>query len=225
MVSFTNYFMKKYLLVVAIFAFCSLSSSAQEIRFNAYSSFMFADQFDSYWDAGNNYYYNGKLEEGLQWGGGFEYMVNDMLGIEVSYLRQDTNSPTRYRYVVGPDQFTNFDLGLNYIMVAPTRYFRAPGSPVEGFAGIMGGMLIASLNNPDNGHKNTVTKLAWGIKGGGIYWASDRMGVKLQAELMSAVQSVGGGFYFGTGGGGAGLSSYSSIYQFGLGGGLVFKLK
>jgi hypothetical protein len=30
--------------------------------------------------------------------------------------------------------------------------------------------------------------------------------------------------YFGTGGAGAGLSSYSSMLQFGLGGGLVFKL-
>ncbi len=33
-----------------------------------------------------------------------------------------------------------------------------------------------------------------------------------------------GGFYFGTGGVGAGVSSYSTMYQFGVGGGLVFKL-
>jgi hypothetical protein len=40
---------------------------------------------------------------------------------------------------------------------------------------------------------------------------------------MSAVQSAGGGLYFGTGGGGAGVSTYSSMYQFGLGGGLAFQ--
>ena len=37
-------------------------------------------------------------------------------------------------------------------------------------------------------------------------------------------QGFGGGAYFGTGGAGFALSSYSSIYQFGLGGGLTFKL-
>ena len=41
---------------------------------------------------------------------------------------------------------------------------------------------------------------------------------------MSAVQGAGGGLYFGTGGGGVGVSTYSSMYQFGLGGGLTFAL-
>jgi len=38
------------------------------------------------------------------------------------------------------------------------------------------------------------------------------------------VQSVGDGFYFGTGGAGAGVSTYSSMLQFALRGGLTFKL-
>ena len=46
----------------------------------------------------------------------------------------------------------------------------------------------------------------------------------MQASLFSATQAFGGGLYFGTGGIGAGLSSYSSMYQFGLEGGLVFRL-
>jgi len=43
--------------------------------------------------------------------------------------------------------------------------------------------------------------------------------------LLSAVQSLGGSFYFGTGGSGAGVSAYSTMYQWGLGGGLTLKLK
>jgi hypothetical protein len=46
----------------------------------------------------------------------------------------------------------------------------------------------------------------------------------LQAQLLSAVQSVGGGFFFGTGGSGAAVTANSSMYQFELGGGLVFKM-
>jgi hypothetical protein len=42
--------------------------------------------------------------------------------------------------------------------------------------------------------------------------------------LQSAVQSMGGGFFIGTGGVSAGVSSFSSLMQFGLGTGLVFKL-
>ena len=51
-----------------------------------------------------------------------------------------------------------------------------------------------------------------------------KVAIKLQGQLMSAVQSAGGGLYFGTGGAGAGVSTYSSMYQFGLGGGLVISL-
>jgi hypothetical protein len=42
--------------------------------------------------------------------------------------------------------------------------------------------------------------------------------------VLSAVQYVSGGLYFGTGGAGTGISSLSSMFQFGLDGGLVFKV-
>jgi hypothetical protein len=42
--------------------------------------------------------------------------------------------------------------------------------------------------------------------------------------LLSAVQSMGGGLYFGTGGAGAGLTGYSTFYQWTLGGGLIFDI-
>ncbi|WP_200977390.1 hypothetical protein [Echinicola sp. 20G] len=216
--------MKKLIFILALMIFCSLEGFSQDIRLNAYALYTFADKFDSYWDVGNNYYYSGKIEDGLQWGGGLEYRVNELVGVELLYLRQDTNSPTWYRRVAGPDQFTNFDLGINYIMVAPTRYFKAAGSPIEGFGSLMVGVMVASLTNPDNNREDTATKLGVGAKGGMIYWGSEKVGIKLQAQLLSAVQSMGGGFYFGTGGAGAGVNSYSSIYQFSLGGGLVLKL-
>lgn len=47
--------------------------------------------------------------------------------------------------------------------------------------------------------------------------------VKLQAVLTSIALGAGGGIYFGTGGVSPGLATYSSIFQFSLGGGVVFK--
>ena len=162
---------------------------------------------------------------------GVEYMVQPEYGIELLYLRQDTNAPTRYYGVIGvwEDGEVDLDLAMNYIMLAPTKHFLSSNEKLEGFAGLMAGMVIAEASNPDPDSLSTgddsATKFAWGLRLGGIIWASEKVGIRLQTQLLSATQAMGGGFYFGTGGAGAGVSSYSTIYQFGLGGGIVFKVK
>lgn len=211
--------MKKVLTCLAIImAIASSSSHAQSTRVNVYTSYVFDDAVDSYFD--NSNYYRGKIKGGLQWGAGIEYKMHPMQGIELLYLRQDTKAPMEY-YQSGI-KFTEFDLTASYLMLASNRYFSKPGSRVEGFGGGMIGATFMNLTNPANGNSGTKTKFAWGIRGGANIWASPVIGIKLQAQLLSAVQSVGGGFYFGTGGLGTGLATYSSVYQFSLGGGLVF---
>ena len=83
---------------------------------------------------------------------------------------------------------------------------------------------LLMLENPDNDNDNSATKFAWGFRLGANIWASEKMAIKLQGQLISAVQGAGGGLYFGTGGASAGVSTYSSMLQFGLGGGLTFAL-
>ena len=208
---------------LTFFLLCSMFTAgfSQDIRLNLYSSYAFADKFNSYYDLG--WYYEGKIQDGYQWGGGLEYLPNPEYGAELLYLRQDTEAPTKYLYNSIQPDFTNFDLGMNYIMVGGKRYLKT-SEKFEGYAGLMAGVLVASLKNPDNNRKTSVTKFSWGIRAGGVVWATDMVGINLQAQLLSAVQSMGGGFYFGTGGAGAGLTSYSTIYQFSLGGGLVIKI-
>jgi hypothetical protein len=186
---------------------------------NLYTAYVFDDAIDSYYDA--NDYYAGTIEGGFQWGGGLEFMAQPNAGIELLYIRQGTTAPITY--FQNGVRFTNFDLGVNYVMIGANQYIRKPGGMVEGFGGAMLGMGIFGLDNPDNGNHSSRTKFAWGFKAGANIWATEKVGIKLQAQLLSAVQSVGGGFYFGTGGAGAGVSSFSSMYQFSLGGGLVFK--
>lgn len=204
------------------------SSYAQSVYVSAYGGYVFNDNFDSYYDY--NDYYEGEIKGGFQWGVGVEYKIQASVGIEVSYVRQDTHAPTTYwipNYGIngGGKQFTDFDLGINYIMLGGNKYFRAPDSQFEGFGGLSAGVFTAGINNPDNGNENNTTKFAWGGKLGGIYWASHVVGIKLQMQFLSAVQGAGGGFYFGTGGAYTGVSGYSTIFQFSLGGGLVFNLE
>lgn len=195
---------------------------AQNVNLNLYSAYVFDDSFNSSYD--NNSDYNGKIKGGYQWGLGLEYMMQPEVGIELLYLRQDTKAPTQYQGDGIFLQNTDFDLGINYILVGGSGHAIAPSKKIEAFGGLMAGMVVVSMNNPDNGNTSTAEKFAWGGKAGGILWPNERIGIKLQAQLLSAVQSIGGGFFFGTGGASAGLAAYSTIYQFSLGGGLVIRL-
>jgi hypothetical protein len=110
-------------------------------------------------------------------------------------------------------------------MGAGIRYFEVNSVPLELYGGILGGVAVVSLRNPDSRNQATRAKLAWGVRAGTNYMFSKYAGIKIQAQLISAIQSIGGSFYFGSGGSGAGIAAYSSIYQFGLGGGLIFNLQ
>jgi hypothetical protein len=136
-------------------------------------------------------------------------------------LRLDTHAPITY-YSNG-QQFTEFDVATNYILLGGNRYFPL-GGKIEPYAGAQLGMAIFNVMNPDNGKSDNAVKFAWGLKAGLNIWATDKVGLKLQTGLLSAVQGVGGGFYFGTGGSGASVNAYSTFYQFYIGGGLSFAL-
>ena len=212
--------MKSILSILLVFFF--ITASAQHTRLNGYALYVFDDQFDSYYD--NNNYYEGKFKGGLQWGAGLEYMPHQSSGIELLYLNQQTTALTTYAIPGSGVKTTNFDVGFNWLLLAGNRYMRKPGSKVEGFGGFMLGAAFINVDNPVNGNSNSATKFAWGFRLGANIWASERVAIKLKTQVMSAVQGAGGGLYFGTGGGGVGVSTYSSMYQFGLGGGIAFAL-
>lgn len=212
--------MKSLFLSLVLVLLIAGVANAQKIRFNGYTAYVFDDRVDSYYDATN--YYDGKIQGGFQWGVGLEYLVHETKGIELRYLRQDTKAPMNY-YQDGI-QFSEFDLGLNYILLGGSNYFKLANEMVEPYFGAGIGLAIFSIKNPDNGRSSSAEKFAWNLKAGTNIWVTERVGIKLHAEVVSAVQSAGGGFYFGTGGSGAGISTYSSMYQWSLGGGLSFKL-
>jgi hypothetical protein len=213
----TNF--RKIVLIVILFAGMASLASAQNIRFNGYAAYVFDDNVDSYYDPYN--YYSGTINGGLQWGGALEYMVSPTKGVELKYLRRDASAPMEY--YAGSVKYKTFDLAMNYILLGGSNYFKT-GGKVEPYAGASLGMCILTIKNAEAGNDNTATKFAWGFKLGTNIWASEKVGIKLQADLLSVTQSAGGSFYFGTGGSGAGVAAYSTVYQWGLGGGLTFKL-
>jgi hypothetical protein len=215
--------MKRITLALAVIVFATATASAQ-VRLNAYGGYVFNENVDSYYD-NNSPAFSGKIRGGFQWGTGIEFNPRQDYGVELVYFRQDTKGdPWKYLSNTGPKNGT-IDLGINYIMLGGLKYVRN-NPKVEPYGGAMLGMAIinSQVENVVGAPKNNLTKFAWGFRGGVNIWASEKVGIKLQAMLMSAVQSMGGGLTIGTGGLGVGATSYSSMYQFTLGGGLTFKL-
>jgi hypothetical protein len=208
---------KKNYRTVVVVLICATSATAHTLRLNLYGYYAFNDKFDSYFS--NSSHYNGVVKGGFVWAAGIEYQIRPRQSMELSYQRMDTKAPTTY--FDNGLKFANFDLGLNYLMLGGNHYL-TNHPKLQPYCGVQAGLAIAQLNNPATNFSDTRTGFACGIRLGTNYLLTRTIRIKLQAGLASAVQSVGGGFYFGTGGLGAGLSSYSSMYQFQLGGGLVF---
>jgi len=204
---------------LVLFGLCILPDvQAQEFRLNGYINYTFDDSFDSRYSATS--YFNGRIEGNAMWGIGAEYMIAPNYGLEIQYQRMDTNAPVNYWR--NGEVFRNLDLGINYILIGGTRYL-AVNEIVEPYGGAMIGLVIFDNKSPAAGEPTTSTKFAWGVRLGSNFWLTDYIGLKVQGQLFSAVEAVGGGFYIGTGGVSGGISPYSTIYQFGLGGGLAFR--
>lgn len=213
--------MKRIILSFLVTFMITGFTTAQEIRLNAFTKYVFDDKVDSY--NSSTSYFEGTIEGGFQWGLGLEYMAHPTKGIELKYLRQEAQVPMQY-YLNGQNNKT-FDVDINYVLLGGNNYFKT-GGKVEPYGGLSLGMAIFKLKNPEaSATDDSAIKFAWELKLGTNIWLSDKVGLKLQADVASAVQSAGGGLYFGTGGAGAGVSTYSTMYQFGLGGGLTFKIQ
>ena len=208
--------MKKILLAfLLVFGFSA--SQAQTWRLNGHAFYVFDDAVDSYYSTTS--YFNTTIKGGLVWGGGLEYMIQGVNGVELLYLRQDTKAPTSY-YKNNLDRKGDFDVAINWIMLSFNRYQKFENEKVEGFGGFGLGVGIFDVTDPDGVSANA-TKFGWSLRLGVNIFASEKFAIKLQTGLLSAAQSVGGTLYFGTGGAGAGAGTYSSMLQFALGGGIV----
>ena len=204
--------MKRLFFLVAILLIGISACYAQQgtIRLLTFGGYTFEDKVDF----SNGY---GQVSDGFQWGAGLEIGLTDINFVEVYYQRLDTRGFAVPRF----GDALEADIGINYIMIGGTRY--APFSDVvSGFGSLdVGAAVITAKDRPD---QSNLTKFAWGVRAGVQVSPVDRASIRFHAQLLSPIQAAGGGFYFGTGGSGIGVATYSSIYQFNLGGSLIVKI-
>ena len=201
---------KSFVFIFAFMCICGISQ-AQTFSINGFAGYNFQDQVNF----GNAY---GYIKDGGFWGVSLEGINRTGSGIELLYQQQNTHAPIYY-YNTGLQANKDKDnVVLSYIMVNGVHYLKA-NPHVEPYAGLGIGAGIASAQSG-----SSASKFAWDLKLGLKFKPGSTVGIKIQAQLFSVVQASGGGFYVGTGGAGVGVSSYSTIYQFGFTGGLCFDL-
>lgn len=208
------------LFITVLFISSHENSSAQSYNINLYSGYTFDDEVDANSSSGN--YFTGTIKENYQWGAGFEYILKPTYGIELSYFGQNTDFVVNYSTNNNiTDTNRTFGLGMSFIMLGGNKYIPVKSKTVFPYGGLMLGMAIINNQDPLPGSETSTTNFAWGARAGVNFMFSQNVGLKINAQLLSAVQSFGGGLYLGTGGVGAGLDTESSMYQFGIGGALV----
>ena len=213
----------KKIIFSSLFVMVAIASSAQsKIRLNAYGSYVFDDGFDVYNDA-NTYYY-GKIKAGAQWGAGVEYVTNPYFSVELMYLNKSSDVPSTFKFQAGQlERKETFKLQHDYLLLSLNGLKPSSSGKVEGYFGFMAGVLFANVESPSNDASENNTDFAWGGKLGLNYWMSEKFGIKLQANVLSASKATGGDTYWGYWGP-VYLNTYSTLWQFGLGGGLTFRL-
>ena len=211
--------MKKIFLLLVLAATMT-TVMGQHARLNFYGAYTFDDGFDVWNDA--NTYYNGTVKGGVQWGAGLQYMFNKQSSAELLWLHRSTTVPTYFKFGAGTEKTETFDLKHDFIMLSGDGHFGS-GGKAEGYAGIMAGVLISNLEAPSLGKSSNNTNFAWGGRVGTNIWFSPKLGLKLQALILSASRATGGDYYWSWYGP-IYLTEYSTVWQFSLGGGLTFKL-
>ena len=69
----------------------------------------------------NNSYFDGSRNGGFQYGGGLEVMLHPSYGVELLYLRLDSDAPMYYWGAVA-EEFQTLNVAHNYIMLGFNRY-------------------------------------------------------------------------------------------------------
>ncbi len=170
------------LITLALFGLVH-SSSAQSVRLNAYCGYTFADKFnfDGYYG-----YDQARFNESEHFGFGLEVEVRPLTAVEIYYQWQ----PTTGSLLGALDEYET-DVKIEYLMLGGLRY--AGNDKVKGFGGLMLGAAFFSSEDVNS------TKFGIGGRLGVLITPNPKIGIRIGAQILSAVQGAGGGFYLGTG--------------------------
>lgn len=208
-------FMKTSIFLILVAVFLSAPRiSAQSIEVRGDVLYTFQETFPVY--AGTV-----RIHDGATYAGTLAVVLADKAEIKFTYQNQQTMLDLQ-RY---PYQFGDYDneATIQYYVLGFNRLHALPSNPkIIPYAG--GGIAVANLSF-DSDKYESVTRAAFTLNLGSKFMINDRIGINAYALMQSPISGFGLYAGAGTGGASAGVSTYSYVIQFALGGGLIYKLK
>jgi hypothetical protein len=207
--------MKKITFIALLLLGLVLGSQAQSIEFTPLAGYTFGDKIN--FSGGEAH-----LDGGFKWGGALTICASQYNAIEFTYTRQLSNATAKAD--LPGTGFNNIDtpVAVNYVLVGGTRLM-----PVSEKVSMFGGMQmgIGIFGSPEDKF-SSVTKFDFGFNGGAKIWFSEKIGLRLQANIDFPVTSNGGYYWWNPATGTSyGVTSFIPIVQFGFTGGIIFKIR
>jgi hypothetical protein len=201
--------MRKILIFSAVLLTMTLTSKAQKFEITPFGGYTFGDKFD----------FNGgqaKISDGFTYGGIFSYVSGNM-ALELTLSRQNAKGDA-HSY----DDYIDVNdapISVNYVFGGVSALQPLSDEAVL-FTGLNMGVGFIS-----NDAYRSVTKFSAGVNGGVKYFFSDRLGLRLQANLNFPVTDLSSEFWWSPGANHSYyVTSYVPILQFGFTGGLIVRL-
>ena len=186
------------------------------IEITPYAGYMFG---------GKQRYYNGefKVEGAFTYGAILSVAVQPGAWVEFQYSgAQTTGRSVLYGDIVDDDQV---DVGVNYMLIQYRQLWRTGVDEFRPFGLIGAG--AAYYNGKGQNSNGDVWAFGASFGLGANYDFSERIGIRVQTRLLMPLTFGGVGFGCGIGTGGAGcgggVSTYATMVQGDIGGGLVIR--
>ncbi len=195
--------MKKTIVLSVALFFIVAAGYSQHLSVNAFGGYTFRDKINF----SNAYTY---INAGGMWGASIEGVNAQGTGLELLYQYQSTQTPTTI-YI--PSQTISSSTIISYLLLNFEQYY-TNNPNIEPYGGLG---LGAAFYKSDYSGSTSETKFAWDIKAGVKFKMSKSVGLKIGAQLLSSSQATGNAFYYGYV-----YTTYATILQFSLTGGLVF---
>ncbi|HLA60483.1 MAG TPA: hypothetical protein VK622_17035 [Puia sp.] len=195
--------MKKTIVLSVVLFFIVAAGYSQHLSVNAFGGYTFRDKINF----SNAYTY---IDGGGMWGASVEGVNAQGTGLELLYQYQSTNTPTTTYF---PNQTFNSSTVVSYLLLNFEQYYMN-NPKIQPYGGLG---LGAAFYKSDYQGSTSATKFAWDFKLGVKFKMSSSVGIKVGAQLLGSSQATGNAFYYGYV-----YTTYATILQFGLTGGLVF---
>jgi hypothetical protein len=204
--------MKKFIYLLAFTVCLPFILKAQKVELTPFGGYVFAGTLD-----GSNG--SVRFRDAAQYGGMLSIAVSRVIDIDLIYNRSDTYGELTWYTPYNNMTYQEVPLSINYMNIGFTKNFRVNPtvSPFFGFN------LGASLFAPKEDYTDEWL-FDMGFNAGAKVYFSKRIGIRLQAQGYIPIQAAGFSMFVGTGGSGTAMSVYSTLFQFGFTGGVIFRL-